>query len=195
MMDFVLPETRLFHDQWFALQKRSGALVPSRAEFNPAEIKSVLRYLAIAEIADDGELVYRLVGTGMDQLMGTPLTGTRFGDIVEARMRPAFKVWTRDLLEGRPYGLYLIFVASTVTGRQVEIEDVAFPLADAQGRFRFVAGYSGPTRSLGYGEPTGRLHGFRALKAIDIGAGLPESAERLVLAASKQEAPNPPSKP
>lgn len=185
MIDFLLPESRLFYDQWFALQKRSGALVPSRAEFNPAEIKSVLRYLAIAEIADDGDLVYRLIGAGIDQLMGMSLTGMRFSDIIEARMRPVFKVWTQDLLAGRPYGIYFIFVASTVTGRQVEVEDIAFPLADAQGRFRFVAGYGGPMRSLAYGESLGKLHDFRALKAIDIGAGLPDSAKRF--AVSRQE--------
>ncbi|MFO1186072.1 MAG: PAS domain-containing protein [Alphaproteobacteria bacterium] len=181
MIEFLLPETRLFHDQWFALQRRSGAVVPARAEFNPAAIKSVQRYLGIAEITDEGELVYRFVGTGIEQLMGTSLTGTRFGDIIEARTRPVFKIWTRNLLEGHPYGIYFIFVASTATGAQVEVEDIAFPLADSQGRFRFVVGYGGPTRSLAYGESLAKLHDFRALRAVDIGCGLPESAQRLAV--------------
>jgi hypothetical protein len=184
-MDFLLPETRLFFDQWFALQKRSGVLVPSRAEFNPAEIRSVLRYLGIAEITDEGELVYRLVGTGIDQLMGTSLSGTRFSDIIEERMRPVFKTWAEDLLAGNPYGIYYIFVASTATGRQVEVEDVAFPLSDALGRYRFVVGYGGPTRSLTDGESLVKLHDFRALQLIDIGAGLPDSAKKLALAGPK----------
>ncbi len=184
-MEFLLPETRLFFDQWFALQKRSGVLVPSRAEFNPAEIKSVLRYLGIGEITDGGEFILRFVGTGIDQLMGTSLTGTRFSDIIEERMRPVFKTWAEDLLAGKPYGIYYIFVASTATGRQVEIEEIVFPLADALGRYRFVVGYSGPTRSHTDGESLMKLHDFRALQPIDIGAGLPASAKRLALAGPK----------
>ena len=57
--------------------KRGGRTLPSRADFDPNELKRHLSSLFITEVLDDGDFRYRLIGTAVTRAMGRDVTGLR----------------------------------------------------------------------------------------------------------------------
>lgn len=69
------------YDLWN--RKRGGRSLPSRADFDPLELKPILARLMLIEvIADPPDFRYRLAGTLARDLTGEELTGRRVLDLV-----------------------------------------------------------------------------------------------------------------
>lgn len=81
-------EVRAVYDYWNA--KRSGRLMPRRADLDPGELKPYLPFIMLVEVTDDARrFVYRLVGTAEVDARGSDPTGrsvqeASFGNAEEA---------------------------------------------------------------------------------------------------------------
>ena len=75
------PMVRALHDYWSG--KRDGARLPRRQDIDPAEVKSLLPHLMIADLVGEPLRVhYRLVGTKVVVATGYDFTGCYLDEIV-----------------------------------------------------------------------------------------------------------------
>ncbi|MEK9968686.1 MAG: PAS domain-containing protein [Ferrovibrio sp.] len=75
------PDCRLAIDLWES--KRGGRLMPSRADFDPLELKPILPRLILIDVLDDPpDFRYRLAGTMSRDLRGVEVTGQSVLELV-----------------------------------------------------------------------------------------------------------------
>jgi hypothetical protein len=60
--------------------KRGGRTLPSRADFDPNELKRHLSSLYITEVLGDGDFRYRLIGTAVTRALRRDVTGLRISE-------------------------------------------------------------------------------------------------------------------
>ncbi len=87
-------ETNLrFLSYWDDL--RGDRLMPARSELDPASIKPILPFLAIGEFRTPSELIVRLAGTALRDMLGVELTGRNLLDISapEDRRERGWRFW------------------------------------------------------------------------------------------------------
>ncbi len=77
--DVIPPKLKFLFSYWLA--KKGARVGPSREEIQPEEMVSILPYVMLIDLVDppDGRqprrLRYRLIGTELDRLFGTGMTG------------------------------------------------------------------------------------------------------------------------
>jgi hypothetical protein len=75
----VLPETQTLLSLWRSLGQ--GA-VPKRAQFSPLQVRPLLPYIFILDLADDVEDArFRLIGSAIEAAYGAQMTGRTIRDI------------------------------------------------------------------------------------------------------------------
>jgi hypothetical protein len=115
-------------------QSRRADTLPTRADIDPAEIKSLLPYVMIVDIHHDPlRIYYRLVGTAVAHFSGTDFTGTFLDEL-------AFDICaTEDLVnayravcDSRQPGLGMAF-AQLNHQTALDVEYVICPLVNTAG--------------------------------------------------------------
>jgi hypothetical protein len=75
------PKLHALHELWQA--KRDARAMPSRGDFDWADLRPWFGNLILVDVIDDGaDFHYRLWGSELAQLLGYELTGRRMSDVV-----------------------------------------------------------------------------------------------------------------
>jgi hypothetical protein len=92
----VQPATRDAYAVWQT--QRGARRMPSRADMTPRAMKTFLRFIALAEIVDNGkDFRFRVVGEGIASKQKLSLIGKTLTEV--DRMVPGFGTFLRDLYQ------------------------------------------------------------------------------------------------
>jgi hypothetical protein len=82
--DGVLPfaDARLEAAYRYWRKKAAGRVMPSRADIDPAEIPTLLPYVMLVDVLEDGGYRYRLIGTETERAHGIKATGRRTDEMI-----------------------------------------------------------------------------------------------------------------
>jgi len=121
------PDCLLATELWQA--KRKGRSMPSRADFDPVELKPILPRLILIDVIDDPpDFRYRLAGTMSRDLRGVEVTGQSVLDLVPRQH--GMRLWN-DLCEMQrgcqPQFVQISVIAST--GEPLSYRVLRLPLA------------------------------------------------------------------
>lgn len=168
-----------FEKYWQEIRK-NGEKVPLRSEFRvTSEIAPLLPFVVIAEVLD-GDIVFRLVGTGLAEHQGIDITGRRYGEF--SRSEQVSRALTRiAAAHARPCGLRTVHTEEYARGVSSDVEVVALPLRrDHQGGQMMVMLVTPLGRGLA--DKGGRplyLNPLSSIAYIDLGDGIPEDDDVL----------------
>jgi len=84
-MDFAeaLSDQRLLTLYAYWSAKRGERAMPSRADLDPGDLKTLLPHILLIDVLEDGaDFRYRLVGTEIERHIGRPLTGRLISEIL-----------------------------------------------------------------------------------------------------------------
>jgi hypothetical protein len=126
--------TRILFEWWEA--KRGDRAMPTRAELDPAELKSILPTLILVDVrpSPSGKghvFTYRLTGTEIDSRFGVALKGLSVEQAPFGATGPSIQSQYESVVqEGRP-----ICCSHTlmIGERHVEYDRLAVPLSDGKG--------------------------------------------------------------
>lgn len=170
--------------------RKNGTKVPLRSDFRvTSEIAQLLPFVVIAEVLD-GDIVFRLVGTGLAEHQGIDITGRRYsefskpGQVTGALTRIA-------AAHARPCGLRTVHTEEYARGISSEVEVVTLPLRrDDQGGQMMVMLVTPIGRGLANkGDRPLYLNPISSVAYIDLGDGIPED-EDVLAGRSGPSAPN-----
>lgn len=139
----------------------------------------MLPHLLIIEVVE-GDIVFRLVGTGVAEHQGIDITGKRYGDF-SAQEQRARAVTRITAAHKRPCGLLTIHKEEYGHGLSSMVEVTAFPLlGDANGELMMVLAATPVDRGLASKSDTPLfLRPLTHIEYIDLGAGVPDDADVL----------------
>jgi len=125
--DVIPPKLKFLFSYW--LGKRRGRVAPARADIAPEEIIDILPYVMLIDlVGDDHRLRYRLIGTELDRLFGTGMTGQFLDEVDFNGLRPLVVADYRKVVEdAAPSWTRWRFL--TGKGRLLEYERIALPLS------------------------------------------------------------------
>jgi hypothetical protein len=168
-------ECQALLEEWDAA--RSGALVPRRAEIDPAALRPLLPNLFILELLSPDEIRFRLAGTRYCDLVGFDATGMNFIDLAPAedRRTRAYRNWSAVR---RPCGTYFTVLRKFHTGTREFHYGLLLPVRPARDGgapqlIGVLVSSSGRDRVNRAEEPV--LTMPEIFEFVDIGAGVPAS--------------------
>lgn len=114
-------------DYWWNLRAETPDSVPTRAMIDPGQIKPLLPYLLIHDLATPGMSILRLVGTAIAERFGVDPTGRNYLDFVSPE-RQADAYQHLYSTATHPCGMRVINRARYQSGKWTVAEAVGFPL-------------------------------------------------------------------
>lgn len=175
-MRYSDPYFREFLNYWKQLANEAGG-VPTRQQFNPADIKGCLPHIYLIERHEDNHFVTRLTGSGLDfasdgeYRLGDDLS--RFGK----RDREAYGVYFDSIFSG-PCGAWSERLFVAVSGTAFNGDTVSLPLFDTRKDIQIALGMVRLTPIQDRNkeiEVTGQEYSrLLSLQYFDVGYGLPE---------------------
>jgi len=124
---FRSPRCQALSDYWWNLRAETPDDVPTRAMIDPGQIKPLLPYLVIHDLATPGKSVLRLVGTAIAARFGVDPTGRNYLDFVSSE-RQAEAYHHLYSTATHPCGMRVINHARYQSGKWTIAESVGFPL-------------------------------------------------------------------
>ncbi len=124
---FRSPRCQALSDYWWNLRAETPGDVPTRAMIDPGQIKPLLPYLVIHDLATPGKSVLRLVGTAIAARFGADPTGRIYLDFVSSE-RQAEAYHHLYSTATHPCGMRVINHARYQSGKWTIAEAVGFPL-------------------------------------------------------------------
>jgi len=113
-------------DYWQGLRK--GALMPTRADFRPQEIRRLLPHIVLLERRGPESLIIRLAGTRIYDLFGRDVTGMNLIEITPPEFR-ATRMSRLSAIIDHPCGSLSEFKFMRPMGATGWMEILALPLA------------------------------------------------------------------
>lgn len=174
---------------------RSGDTIPVRSAFKVSSATApILPYLVILEVLD-GDLVFRLAGTGIAEHQGIDITGKRYGDFA-APVQVARAVARIAAFHALPCGFVSVHREEYGRGDASEVEVTGLPLRGEGGAGQMMVLTVTP---IGRGLADKReaplfMRPATWIDFIDLGAGTPDDAA-IVRAAEEHAASNAGSAP
>jgi len=178
-----------FLEYWKSLQaaRRTAALstsnlaaVPRRRDFNPMKIHFQLPFIYIVEWRSHDDVIIRLCGTGLEERFGRSLKGTNYFNFCSPEQQPFFAVLVESVVK-HPCALELSRCVQMKDGTTREFSSVNFPLADDEGKPRFIVGMMNILRKAPF-EGTELVGNERSVISdfgyLDIGYGTPSLPEK-----------------
>jgi hypothetical protein len=169
---FFTAEANRFAEQFRALQQTTGAIVPPRRAFAPSSMRTLLPYLALLELLAPETILVRLVGTAVINRGRVDMTGKNLLDFYPESQRDRARQHHLRMLE-MPCG-------STFLSREefgpvtTFVEIVNYPLADDEGKARFILGIAVETNRrelMLRGDASMQISALVDQRYLDIGAG------------------------
>ena len=104
MIEIKSPKLRQLYDDWNS--RRHGREFPSRADFDPLELKYVLGTLSLVDVLRDPlRFRYRFHGSTMADLIGTNMTGKFLDEMTDRRYYEKANATFREVVKSRaPFG-------------------------------------------------------------------------------------------
>ena len=157
---------------------RTDRVIPSRVDFEPADLLDLLTHVLILELPDPSQVIFRLLGSAHEKRISGILSGINLLDLVPDRLRAirsrqfwaaasqpcGIQIMRRGVsseMSGQDYELVLLPIRARHSGRPIQMIGVGCPL---QGPWRTAS-----ERFL--------AHASDILSFIDIGAGVPDCFE------------------
>ncbi len=124
----VTPACRDFRAAW--MRWRGDALTPRRGQIALDDVARHLRWLSVLEVRSAEAMIFRLVGTAINETRGRELTGTSLKDLSRPQDWPR-RSRINVALADRPCGLYFRVLFDYSLGPPVYTEYLCLPvLAD-----------------------------------------------------------------
>jgi hypothetical protein len=170
-------DTARFVEAWAGWRK--GRLLPRRADMELRDIARVLNRVTLFEVRGPDDIVVRLAGTALRDLVELDLTGRNFRDVTAPEEWPTRRQRMLGMSE-TPCGGFMNYRDAQPTGRVVVFEAVNLPLdPDEAGKPRLLLSCSS---LLARSFEAPRQDAPRTIAVasnftyVDIGAGVPEAA-------------------
>lgn len=164
-----------FQNYWMQLsQAASTGFVPLHRDFNPMKIPRLLPHVYMSEWASQTKLRIRLSGSALEDTFGRGLKGTDYLDLRPPEDRDFLTKLLHAVVD-QPCGLKVHRRMVLSTGAH-QMRSLSFPLADKDGRPRFIVGMMNVEHDVPmtlferaeHPNPT-----IKTIAYIDIGAGTP----------------------
>lgn len=177
--------SRILMEHFRTEMARAGNRLPTRSSIDPGALRSCLPRMAILDISNPPEPVYRLAGTEYCNFIGLDPTGRRYLDLVpEARRRSAAEAYVA--MAGHGCAMVTNLVASSDRGRERLFEVLNVPVRDDDsGRIRYVYVVFSPLDDFGWSWDRSDFSHYRTVMFrafVDLGGGVPETFNDLPVA-------------
>lgn len=173
-LTFDTPDAREFLGYWNSLPKIG--LIPSRRDFDPAEVKHLLPKIVIHQVISAEMVKVRLAGTEVVFGYGRDITGENYLDFVAPERRAqAFR--SIELLHTQPCGMKVRLIKTRRSGVAFLNETVALPMRNDAGVANLVYYVSADVFTPHLTDATTdhlERIGVEHRAFIDIGAGIPD---------------------
>lgn len=159
--------------------ERAGGRLPIRAAIDPGALRSCLPRMAILDISNPKDPVYRLAGTEYCGFIGLDPTGRRYLDLVPtARRNAAAEAYVAIAAHG--CAMLTNLVASSDRGRERLFEVLNVPVRDHAGAtdVRYVYVAFSPLDDFGWSWDRADFSNYRTVMFrafVDLGCGTPEA--------------------
>ncbi|MCJ9428289.1 PAS domain-containing protein [Kordiimonas marina] len=164
-----------FFNIWASF-RRDGETVPLWPSVKPMAFGDLLTDVMLVRKNEDGEYRFRLLGSAINQRMGSDPVGQSILSLMHPRVHEYILRWF-DLVITQPCGA--ISDADILFERpsNIRVKSICLPIADASGKIDTFMYWNDIQGLAGYGN----FGAFRMLgakyfmvEAVDIGAGVPE---------------------
>ncbi len=124
------PQTRALFEYWNGL--RNGRAAPFRSEIDPRQISVSLENMFVLEALPEGQLRFRVAGTGLSALFGLELRGMISDSIMASDSAERFRALAAEVLETPAVGA---MTAEAVAGSRIfpGVEILLLPLRSEVG--------------------------------------------------------------
>tara|TARA_R110002096_G_scaffold65010_8_gene158390 strand:- start:163 stop:687 length:525 start_codon:yes stop_codon:yes gene_type:complete len=118
-------------DYYHGLFKAQGG-VPARSDVNPLHLKKILSWVLLAEWHGPRKLIPTVVGSGIDEALGSNFTGVNMFDYYPDDVSDDMEAFYQHIL-AQPCGGYLVRNVAKKNGAVGRLEAMMFPLHDERG--------------------------------------------------------------
>lgn len=178
--------SRTLIEHFSAEMARAAGRLPVRSSIDPGALRSCLPRMAILDISNPLDPVYRLAGTEYCTFIGLDPTGRRYLELVpESRRRSAAEAYVAMAEHG--CAMVTNLVASSDRGRERLFEVLNVPVRgdEGDGRVRYVYVVFSPLDDFGWSWDRSEFSHYRTVMFrafIDLGGGVPETFDELPVA-------------
>ncbi|MEX0299770.1 MAG: PAS domain-containing protein [Kordiimonas sp.] len=106
--------------------------VPARSDINPLHLKKILSWVLLAEWHGPKNLVPTVVGSDIDDALGSNFTGVNMFDYYPAEVAEGMQEYYQNILI-QPCGGFLVRDVAKKNGAVGTLEALMFPLHDERG--------------------------------------------------------------
>ena len=168
---FSHPETKQFFLYWNSLPKTG--FMPDRADFDPVAIHKIMPRILMVEHFPDGQVEFRMVGTGITEDIGFDPTNQNYLSLLEESAFGAFESASEAILS-TPCGGYFVVTAQSARGYLVDFDVLDLPMTNRAANSKIVLAHLAQICVHGMATPgTFRIKEIKSAGWIDIGAGVP----------------------
>jgi len=155
---------------------RGDRLLPSTSDIDPSQIAYILKDIAILDVIDPMNILYRLAGTGIAERMGEDPTGNNLIEMTAPDTRATVSK-ILHLIVSHPVGAIASYENIYSTGKRSVVESLYLPLQKAEGQSDRIISVHSQEKTVTYEDEQTRstvAAKILELKWIDLGAGMPD---------------------
>jgi hypothetical protein len=155
---------------------RGDRLLPNASDIDPSQIAYILKDIAILDVIDPMNILYRLAGTGIAERMGEDPTGNNLIEMTAPETR-AMVSKILYMIVSHPVGAIATYENVYSTGKRSVVESLYLPLQKTEGQSDRIVSVHSREKTVTYEDE--QAHSTVAakileLKWIDLGAGIPD---------------------
>jgi len=173
-------EANALADVWLALPRRAGSNIPAKADFNPMQLRRYLRASILYQRTKSGDVIIRVVGTRVEQLLGQFLTGKNILTQVPPENARAYELYFKNL-SCQPCAGIVERPIHSPGGGSFLVKTAHLPLLDENGQATYFIGIAAasslPKHFTDYRSAAVRAAHNLDISYVDIGLGVPDNSE------------------
>lgn len=155
---------------------RGDRLLPNTGDIDPSQIAYILKDIAILDVIDPTNILYRLAGTGIAERMGEDPTGNNLIEMTAPDTR-AIVSKILHLIVSHPVGAIASYENVYNTGKRAVVESLYLPLQRTKDQSDRIVSVHSREKTVTYQDEQSHstvAAKIRELKWIDLGAGIPD---------------------
>lgn len=164
----------------FWLDTRGDNIAPFRHQLNVEELSRSLPFVSILEYQSESRCIFKFVGSELNTIQGTEITGLNFFDLAPPDQRELRQMRMRESMR-LPCANYASITGTLSDGTVNVQETLAMPyLADGPGQFPGLIAAVRPVASYELKTPALKpevINMGSAFHFVDIGAGVPDNLD------------------